>query len=225
MNKILVVEDEIAIAKHLSAFLTKEGYQVKTLHSGQHVIETVLSFSPDLIILDVMLPFKDGITCCQEIREFSEVPVLILTAKVEEIERVIGLQAGADDYVCKPFSAVELILRIKAILKRAGKSNSTNSTNAIQLNSESYVIGFNNNHCELSHLEFVLFNLLYQKPGRIYARNQIIELVYPNSYEVHDRAIDSHIKNIRKKIKNLGIENTVIDAVYGAGYRYIPPEK
>jgi two-component system response regulator BaeR len=221
MKKILVVEDELAIAKHIAAFLKKDNYNVKLLHSGQFVTDTVKSFVPDLVILDVMLPDKDGITCCKQIREFSDVPVMILTAKVEEIERVIGLQAGADDYVCKPFSAVELMLRIKAILKR---SNKPVSTGVISLNTESYVLTYQNNQCELSHLEFVLFNLLYQKPGRIYARNQIIDLVYPNSYEVHDRAIDSHIKNIRKKIKSLGIDSTVIDAVYGAGYRYLIPE-
>ena len=227
MSKILIVEDDLAIVKHLTAFLEKDNYQVKALHSGLNVIETVKSYLPDLIILDLMLPDKDGITCCKQIREFSEVPVIILTAKAEEIERIIGLQAGADDYVCKPFSAIELLLRIKGILKRSGTlaTSSGKANSALLVNCDTYIVQYNDLTCELSHLEFGLFNLLYQKPGRIYSRQQIIDLVYPDSHDIFDRAIDSHVKNIRKKIKQLNITSTVVDAVYGAGYRYLPPEQ
>ncbi len=221
MHEILIVEDEDAIAEHLTKFLKKENYGVSHLDSGLDVVESVKNNAPDLILLDLMLPHKDGLTCCQEIRKFSDVPIIMLTAKAEEIERIIGLQAGADDYVCKPFSAVELILRIKTVLKR---SYQTISTKHLHLDTENYFLHYKNNRCELSQIEFVLFNLLYQKPGRIYSRKEIFELAYPDDREIFDRAIDSQVKNLRKKIKNLNINETVIDSVYGAGYRYIALE-
>jgi len=221
MSRILIVEDEVAIANHLTKFLNKDGYAVEHLDSGLEVVEKVKQNQPDLIILDLMLPHKDGVTCCKEIREFSDVPIIMLTAKAEEIERIIGLKAGADDYVCKPFSAVELTLRIEGMLRRL-KQKSTSQH--FSLNTDTYLISFENKTCELTHLEFLLFNLLYQKPGRIYSREQIIELAYPTSAETNDRAIDCHIKNIRKKFKTLGLVSNTIESVYGAGYRFIIPE-
>jgi two-component system response regulator BaeR len=168
-----------------------------------------------------MLPHKDGISCCKEIREFSDVPIIMLTAKAEEIERIIGLKAGADDYVCKPFSAVELLLRVQGMLRRVNK---TGNEHSFFLDTDSFIIKFNKKEVQLTHLEFLSFNLLYQKPGRVYSREQIIELAYPHLTETNERAIDCHIKNIRKKIKTLSITNNVIESVYGAGYRYTAPD-
>lgn len=221
MAKILIVEDELAIANHLIKFLKKENYSVEHLDSGLEVVEKVKCNQPDLIILDLMLPHKDGISCCKEIREFSDVPIIMLTAKAEEIERIIGLKAGADDYVCKPFSAAELILRVQGMLRRINK---TNNEYSFCLDTDSLAIKFNNEEVQLTHLEFLSFNLLYQKPGRVYSREQIIELAYPHLTETNERAIDCHIKNIRKKIKSLSIASNVIESVYGAGYRYTVPD-
>lgn len=221
MPKILVVEDEVAIANHLIKFLEKDNFSVEHLDSGLDVVERVKHSQPDLIILDLMLPHKDGVSCCKEIREFSDVPIIMLTAKAEEIERIIGLKAGADDYVCKPFSAVELALRIQGMLRRVKK---VARENLFYLDTERFVLQYNNKEVQLTHLEFLSFNLLYQKPGRVYSREQIIELAYPHLTETNERAIDCHIKNIRKKTKDLSPNCNVIESVYGAGYRYVTPD-
>ncbi len=219
MNKILIVEDEIAIAQHLSKFLRKEGFEIEIRHSGAGISQVVKNYLPDLILLDVMLPDKDGISCCRDIRTFSDVPIIILTAKVEEIDRLIGLKSGADDYVCKPFSAAELVLRVHAILRRNGIEQQKLSL-GLHLNKSDHQIKYDNQYEKLTSLEFALFNLLYHKPQRIFSREQIIELAYPDVTDICQRAIDSHIKNLRKKIRKLNIEENVIESVYGAGYRY-----
>jgi two-component system response regulator BaeR len=221
MKKILIVEDEEAIEKYLTKFLQKENFAVDALATGINIAEYYQKNQPDLIILDVMLPGKDGITCCKELREISDVPIIMLTAKVEEIDRIIGLRAGADDYVCKPFSAVELVLRIQQILKRSEKPIIDNS---FLLNVQNFQISHQGKVAELTQLEFALFQVLYNCPHRIFSRDEIIERAYPDRRDIFDRAIDSHVKNIRKKIKSLALEETVIDSVYGAGYRYLPKE-
>ncbi|NQZ20611.1 MAG: response regulator [Colwellia sp.] len=220
MVAILLVEDDLEIAENVLLFLDAQNYQTIHLSSGEHVVESVKRSPPDLILLDLMLPVKDGTQCCKEIREFSDVPIIMLTAKVEEIDRLIGLEAGADDYVCKPFSAMELILRIKAILKRTSKKP---NTNIFSVNAENLKLSYQLKSTDLTHLEFSLFNLLYQQPERIYSRGQILDLAYPDMRDISDRTVDAHVKNIRKKIISLGIVDTVIESVYGAGYRYVMP--
>ena len=223
MIKVLVVEDEREIAAQVSKYIAREGYKSIVLNSGETVIEVVKKELPDIIVLDVMLPVKDGVTCCKEIREFSDIPIIMLTARKTENDRIIGLQAGVDDYVCKPFSAKELILRIKAILRRSGVSNNVAST-GFQLDKNGYILKYNDQQIKLTHIEFALLNLLCQKPGRIYTREQIIEYAYNKDRDISDRAIDSHIKNIRKKIRLINIEQNVIETTYGAGFRFIPIE-
>ena len=221
MIKVLVVEDEREIAAQLAKYIVREGYQPVILNSGETVIETVKQELPDIIILDVMLPVKDGVRCCKEIREFSEIPIIMLTAKKGESDRILGLQAGVDDYVCKPFSAKELMLRVNVILKRSGIANKR-VIEGLQLDKYGYLLRIDNKEVKLTNLEFSLLNLLMQKSGRIYSRSQIIELAYKNDRGISDRAIDSHIKNIRKKIRSLGIEANMIETIYGAGFRYVP---
>jgi len=221
MVKVLIVEDEREIAAQIAKYVVREGYKPIVLNSGESVIETVKKELPDIIILDVMLPLKDGVTCCKEIRDFSDIPIIMLTAKKTENDRIVGLQAGVDDYVCKPFSAKELMLRIQAVLKRSAIVNDVAST-GLQLDKNGYFLRFKDKSTKLTHLEFSLLNLLSQKPGRIYSREQIIELAYHNERNISDRAIDSHIKNIRKKIRLINIEQNVIETTYGAGFRYVP---
>jgi len=221
MVKVLVVEDEREIAAQVAKYIIREGYKAIVLNSGEMVIETVKQELPDIILLDVMLPVKDGVQCCKEIRAFSEIPIIMLTAKKTENDRISGLQAGVDDYVCKPFSAKELMLRIKAILKRSGIDNNQEMS-GLKLDKNGFFLKFNNKEIKLTNLEFSLLNLLMQKPGRIYSREQIIELAYKNERDISDRAIDSHIKNIRKKVRSLNIENNIIETTYGAGFRYVP---
>jgi len=220
MVKVLIVEDESMIAAQVAKYITHEGYQPIILNSGEKVIETVKLQLPDIIILDVMLPVKDGVTCCKEIREFSDTPIIMLTAKKTENDRVIGLQAGVDDYVCKPFSAKELMLRIKVILKRAGITNKV-ADSGLMLDKNGFLLKFQNSEIKLTNLEFSLLKLLMHKPGRIYSRELILELAYNNNRDISDRAIDSHIKNIRKKIRKINVEQNVIETIYGAGFRFI----
>jgi len=220
--KVLIVEDDLDIAKTLTVFLNKSGFDTEHLATGEHVVETVKQNNPDIILLDLMLPIKNGGDCCKEIRTFSDVPIIMTTAKVEEVDRLIGLESGADDYVCKPYSVMELVLRIKAILKRI-QSNPASFERSLSLNNQTLEITFLNNHISLTALEFALFKLLHNNPSRIYSRDQILNLAYPDMRDISDRAIDTHIKKIRKKIKLLDIESDVIESVYGAGYRYIEP--
>ena len=210
MVKVLIVEDEREIAAHVAKYIVREGFQSIVLNSGEFVIETVKKELPDIIVLDVMLPIKDGITCCNEIRKFSDIPIIMLTARKTENDRIIGLKAGVDDYVCKPFSAKELMLRIQAVLKRAGIFNE-NKVEGLQLDKNGYFLRYNDQQIKLTHLEFALLNFLSQKPGRIYSREQILEFVYNNDRDISDRAIDSHIKNIRKKIRAINIDQNIIE--------------
>jgi len=221
MIKVLIVEDEREIAAQVAKYITREKYKPIVLNSGEKVIETVKNELPDIILLDVMLPVKDGVTCCKEIRAFSDTPIIMLTARKTESDRILGLQAGVDDYVCKPFSAKELMLRIQAVLKRSGVVQDVVST-GLQLDKNGYLLKYNKQEIKLTHLEFSLLNLLSKKPGRIYSRAQIIELAYNNDRDISDRAIDSHIKNIRKKLRLINIDKNVIETTYGAGFRFIP---
>jgi len=222
--KILIVEDDLDIAKNLTVFLNKSGFATEHLASGQFVVETVKNNPPNLILLDLMLPYKTGEECCIEIRKFSQVPIIITTAKVEEASRLIGLESGADDYVCKPYSVMELVLRIKAILRRLQPLDAINSR-SITITEGSFDVSFNENAVELTALEFSLFKLLYSRPGRIYSRKLILDLAYSDIRDISDRAIDSHVKKIRKKLRSIGVEDNIIESIYGAGYRYSTPEE
>jgi len=221
MAKILIVEDERQIAEYVYKYIVRSGFEAVVLNSGEMVIETIKAEHPDLVLLDVMLPVKDGVTCCKEIRQFSDVPVIMLTAKINDIDRIIGLEAGADDYVCKPFNAKELVLRVKAILKRF---NVTTQQNGFLLDSNSLQIKFQESAVKLTKLEYALMQLLYSKPSRIFSRQQIMSLAYTEEKDITDRAVDSHVKNIRKKIKSMGIEQVVVECIYGAGYQFLPIE-
>jgi len=220
MEHILIVEDEIEIANHLARFFHASGFTTTHLKDGLDVISTVKQTAPSLVILDVMLPGKDGFTCCKEIRTFSEVPIIMLTAKVSEVDRLVGLGAGADDYVCKPFSAPELVMRVKAILKRT-KSQPLSKT--LVVDKDKQLVLYKNVKVNLTALEYALFLLLFNSPERIYSREQIIDLAYPDLRDITDRAIDSHIKNIRKRFKQVGAEEKIIESVYGAGYKLVLP--
>lgn len=224
MANILIVEDDLEIAENVALFLQASNFTTQHLESGEYVVETVRENEPDLILLDLMLPVMDGLECCKQIRTFSEVPIVMLTAKTQEISRLIGLEAGADDYICKPFSAPELVLRIKAILKRTLKHKTKEVEDKdFQLNMETFQLSYQGKNAELTHLEFNLFAVLYQQPLRIYSRAQILDLAYSDMRDISDRAIDSHVKNIRLKAKKIGMEANIIESVYGAGYRYVKP--
>jgi len=218
-NKVLIVEDDQDIANDLQDFLIHFEFETQVVDDGNLVVSAVKRFEPNLVILDLMLPGKDGIACCKEIRQFSNVPVLMLTAKSEQIDKLTGLEVGADDYVCKPFDIMELTLRIKAIIKRT-KEYIRFST--FDVNNIKREVRYCDQLINLSALEFDLFELLHASPERVFSREMIIELAYPHCKDITDRTIDSHIKNIRKKFKELGLDLPVIETVYGSGYRFNP---
>ncbi len=222
MTNILIVEDDHDIAENLQLFVTKNGWQFTWLSCGESVVQTVRENQHDIVLLDVMLPSVNGIDCCKKIREFSQIPVIMMTAKVDEIDRLIGLEAGADDYVCKPFSAPELMLRIKAILKRAKTSH---SERMVELDANLLTVKCEKQQLRLTMQEFKFFEMLYRHPGRIYSRQQIIDIAFPDTSDIVDRTIDSHVRNLRAKLKaTFGLKG-LIESVYGAGYRYVEPEK
>jgi len=219
MPKILIVEDEYDIAENLQLFFQHQDFETRHVDDGALVIAAAKTYQPDLIVMDLMLPNRDGLDLTKEIRTFSNVPIVMLTAKVEQVDKLVGLESGADDYMCKPFDAMELILRVKAILSRTeGKVQFSN----LALFPDNREVTFKGEQVGLSALEFNLFELLYNAPERIYSREQIIEFAYPQYRDITDRTIDSHVKNIRKKFKEVGAENTPIQSVYGAGYRFSP---
>lgn len=218
-NKVLIVEDDKDIANDLQDFLVHFEFDTQIVDDGNLVVSAVKRFEPHLIILDLMLPGKDGVECCKEIRQFSNVPVLMLTAKIEQADKLTGLEVGADDYVCKPFDIMELTLRIKAIIKRT-KEYIHFST--FDVNIDKREVRYCDQQINLSALEFDLFKLLHSAPKRVFSRDMIIELAYPHCKDITDRTIDSHIKNIRKKFKTRDLKLSVIETVYGSGYRFNP---
>ncbi len=214
---ILIVEDAVELAKLLSDYLQKEDYDTHCIHQGTGVIEWVKENSPALILLDLMLPGKDGIEICREIRAFSQVPIIMVTAKVEEQDRLLGLNIGADDYICKPFSPREVVARVKAVLRRA--ENTAQQPSSLQLDKVKLQAKIDGKPLMLTVVEFHLLALLAAHPGRVFSRSQLIEQIYPDRRIVSDRTIDSHIKKLRKKISEIH-EHELIRSVYSAGYKF-----
>ena len=222
---IFVVEDEIKISKLLRDYLTQEGFTVTCLDRGDEVVSKVKKEQPALILLDLMLPGKDGLEVCREIRKFSTVPVLMLTAKVEEIDRIIGLELGADDYICKPFSPREVIARVKAVLRRSYAPTDLNQIIAgpLSLNAETHQVTIDGQPLKLTPSEFGLLKTMMASPNKVFSRSELLDRVQGYQFEGYDRTIDSHIKNLRKKIARLIPNQDIICTVYGVGYQFIAP--
>lgn len=217
---ILVVEDDDEIAEILIMYLHAAGLETKLFGDGVGVVEWVQNNQPAVILLDLDLPTKQGQEVCKEVRAFSSVPIIMTTAKVEEVDRLIGLEIGADDYVCKPYSVKELVARVKVQLRRLNLSDSKSSS--IKVDTESFKVSYQTEQVELTAIEFKLFYLLFSNPNRIYSRAQIMDLVYQDHRDVSDRTVDSHIRNLRRKLAKLPMEDDLIRSVYGAGYKFEP---
>ncbi|GLS24447.1 response regulator [Marinibactrum halimedae] len=228
MQHVLIVEDEAKLAKLQQEFLEKSGFNVSILMDGNPVIDWVKTHSPDLILLDLMLPGKDGLTLCREIRQFSDVPIIMLTAKVEEIDRILGLELGADDYVCKPVSPSEVVARVRANLRRSGITQQSEHTEAstdvntspLQWDEAKYSVSLNGEPLNLTAIEFQLLLTLAKQPGRIFTRDQLMENIYSDSRIVSNRTIDSHVKKIRTKLKAIDADNEYIHSLYGVGFKF-----
>ncbi|MCP4767699.1 MAG: response regulator [Gammaproteobacteria bacterium] len=215
---LLIVEDEVKIAELLRDYCEQAGYETVMIHDGNEALAWLEQHEPRMVLLDLMLPGADGYTICQQIRRRYDVPIIMITARVEEIDRLLGLELGADDYVCKPFSPREVIARVKAILRRV--ETTPIQLSKIRLDESSFRVIFGERTIELTTVEFNLFKTLFNSPGRIYSRDHLMSLIYADDRIVTDRTIDSHIKKIRKKLQQLGFDEDPIHSVYGAGYRY-----
>lgn len=220
-NTVLIVEDEQKLAQLLSDYLQNSGFHTHCIYEGASVIEWIKTNNPSLILLDLMLPGKDGMEVCKGIRAFSNTPIIMVTARVEEIDRLLGLELGADDYICKPFSPREVVARVKAVLRRTG-TTSTSPDSMIQLDEARYQATANDKPLNLTAVEFQLLNILVTEPGRIYSREQLMDHIYTDHRIVNDRTIDSHIKKLRKRIGEVIPNTTIIHSVYGVGYKYEP---
>lgn len=219
-DHILIVEDEVKMAEILSDYLRQAGFETSHRATGNGVVESIRVSPPNLVLLDLMLPGVDGIEICSSVRKFSAVPIIMVTAKAEEIDRLLGLEMGADDYICKPFSPREVVARVKAVLRRLKHDPSADSTGKLfDIDEEKGRITVKGQRLDLTPTEFRLLKLFASRPGRVFSRAQLLELCYQQEQFVFDRVIDSHVKNLRKKLSKV-LDVDVIHAVYGVGYRY-----
>ena len=218
-NSILIVEDEERLAGLLADYLRAAGYDVHSMADGRPVVEWVRAKNPALILLDLMLPGRDGLEICREIRSFSQVPVIMTTARVEEIDRLLGLEIGADDYVCKPYSPREVVARVKAVLRRS-TADTAPKAGLLTLDASSLRVRAAEREIELTAVEFALLQTLCAAPGRIFSRDRLMDRIYDDHRIVSDRTIDSHVKKLRRKLSDLLPARELIHSVYGVGYRY-----
>lgn len=222
-DQILLVEDEATLAELLADYLRQSHYSVKVIGDGDEVINWVREHKPALIVLDLMLPGKDGLSLCRELRDFTQVPILMATARVDEIDRLLGLELGADDYICKPYSPREVVARVKANLRRAQLEPPPEDGEArpgLRLDADRYQLIDDDETIELTAVEFELFSILFNHPGVIFKRSQLMDSMYQDHRIVSDRTIDSHIRKIRKKLAGLPYASECIHSVYGVGYRF-----
>lgn len=216
---ILIVEDEPQLAAVISEYLQQSDYATHIIENGLQAVPYIKESSPALVLLDLMLPGQDGMSICKDVRSFSGIPIIIITARVEEIDRLLGLELGADDYICKPFSPREVVARVKAVLRRANNISGSASTDIV-LDELTYKATIAGQQLEMTAVEFELLKILLSVPGRIFSRNQLMDRIYHDHRIVSDRTIDSHIKKLRKKIASIDSDNEYIHSVYGVGYKY-----
>jgi DNA-binding response OmpR family regulator len=221
-SRILVVEDESKIAEIVKAYLEKDSFEVTVAHTGEKAV-SLLKEGFDLIVLDLMLPDMDGEDICETIRKDSDLPIIMLTAKSDEDDRIAGLGLGADDYVVKPFSPRELVARVKALLRRAKGTKEIKSFNNkdLVIDSLRFEITKKGSVVVLTPTEFKLLQCLSDRPGQVFTRLQLVNVILGYDFEGYDRTIDAHIKNIRHKIEDDQRNPSYIKTVYGIGYRFI----
>ncbi len=223
MKTILVVDDEARIVSLVQAYLEKAGYQVVTARNGREAIYAARDAKPDLIILDIMMPEMDGQEFMQVHRQERQTPIIMLTAKIEEDDRIVGLELGADDYVTKPFSPRELMARVKAVLRRMENAEAPAETlrvRDVELDQVAYTVRVNQQGVDLTRTEFTLLALMMTTPGKAFSRLDLLEHVQGSLLEGSERTIDVHIKNLRTKIEPDPRRPSYIETVYGVGYRF-----
>lgn len=222
-DRILIVEDEERISGLLSDYLKKAGFETHVIADGLAVTDYVKAHPPSLVLLDLMLPGKDGLEIARELRAFSQVPLIMVTARVEEIDRLLGLELGADDYVCKPFSFREVVARVKAVLRRVRQDKNIRTDKAVILDRSMYRAEILGKNLDLTAIEFNLLETMAGSPGRIFSRDKLMDVIYPDGRVVSDRTIDSHVSKLRRKIQDLIPDREILVSVYSVGYKFEPP--
>ncbi|VAW71197.1 hypothetical protein MNBD_GAMMA12-3628 [hydrothermal vent metagenome] len=227
-ENILVVDDDAHIIDVISFALKKEGYEVLRAHNGVVALEQLEKNKVSLIVLDIMMPEMDGTQVCTHVRKTSEVPIVFLSSKDEEIDRILGLELGGDDYLTKPFSPRELVARIRAVLRRSNKLPNAQTNRSeqspqvlcygkLKIDFEEYKIFWDNQQVMMTVTEFGLVSTLANRPGKVYSRDELVQLAYKDNVIVSDRTIDSHIRRVRSKFKSFGAEP--LETVHGIGYK------
>ena len=224
MRRILVVEDEMQIARLVRDYLEHAGFEVVVAGDGETGLASARGSKPDLVILDLRLPGRDGLDVAREIRGRSNVPIVMLTARGEESDRIVGLELGADDYVVKPFSPKELVARVRAVLRRSESARADGSEVLRALDVEVDVgrrrVSVAGRHVDLTPTEFELLRAFVREPGRVFTRSQLLDAVHGVAFESYERAIDAHVKNIRRKIEPSAGHPRYLLTVHGVGYRF-----
>ena len=221
---ILIIEDEPKVARLTRDYLEKNNYRVLIAGDGQSGLSMSRGEKPDLIVLDLMLPVMDGLDVCRTLRRESDVPIIMLTARAEETDRLIGLEIGADDYITKPFSPREMVARVRALLRRAkGRVYQTGIIRAgeMVLNTDNHTLTLSDEEIHLTRIEFNLLEIFARHPGQIFSRAQLLENLHGVANWGYDRSIDAHIKNLRRKIEKDPADPRYILTIYGVGYKFI----
>jgi two-component system response regulator BaeR len=216
---VLIVEDEVKIASLLQDYLVQSGFEATVIHNGSEVEAWLAGNQTSIILLDLMLPGKSGVDICKDVRKSSTLPIIMITAKVEEIDRLLGLELGADDYICKPFSPREVVARVKAVLRRSETTEQL-SDKGLVLDTDTYKATINGQDLNLTAVEFQLLKVLSDQPGRIFSRSVLVDKIYNDGRVVSDRTIDSHIKKLRKKIAEKLPDVELIHSLYAVGYKF-----
>jgi len=216
---ILIVEDEVSLAQVLSEYLSQSGFVTHVIIDGSLVMDWVKNNPVDLMILDLMLPGKNGLDIYRELRTFSDVPVVMATARVDEIDRLVGLELGADDYICKPYSPREVVVRVKNILRRSTDEVKADDR-VLSINENTMQVLVKGKEVSLTRAEFRLLSHFHQHKEQVFSREQLMSQIYSDNRVVTDRTIDSHIKNLRRKIQNVDAEVDCIQSIYGVGYKF-----
>ncbi|HJS26180.1 MAG TPA: response regulator transcription factor [Actinomycetota bacterium] len=223
MTTVLVVEDEIEIARVVRDFLDRAGFEVIVVGDGGSAVASVRSAKPDLLVLDLGLPGRDGLDVAREVRRWSNTPIVMLTARGDESDRIVGLELGADDYVVKPFSPKELVARVRAVLRRtrtAERGDEILRAADIEIDTAKMRVTVGGSPAELTPTEFELLATLAREPGRVFTRSQLLDAVHGVAIESYERAIDAHVKNIRRKIEPTPGSPRYVLTVHGVGYRF-----
>ena len=223
MAIMLIADDNRQITSILEEYAKKEGYDVKIAYNGRQALEAFNTYKPDIVLLDVMMPIMDGFEVCREIRKLSNVPVIMITARGEDFERIMGLDIGADDYIVKPFSPGEVMARVRAVMRRIGADNVSSRLfiyDNLKINMEDYMVTIDNNNVSLTKKEIEILWTLAVNKNKVFTRDNLLNSLWGYDYYGDSRTVDSHIKRLRSKIDNFNHENWEIKTIWGVGYKF-----